>query len=123
MRRALLIMVHGSPDESANEPIYRVADRVVSRGVYPIVAVGFLECNRPTIQESIDSCVLQGAERIDAVPYFLHTGKHVADDLPTLMGEARDRYPEIEFRLADYLGRSPRITDILGRRAVDAKRC
>ena len=54
-----------------------------------------MECNDPTITEAIDICVAAGAEEIIAVPYFLHTGTHVADDLPTLLEEAHARYPHI----------------------------
>ncbi len=50
------------------------------------------------------------------MPYFLHTGTHVAEDLPALLEEGRARHPGIEFRMGDYLGRSERITEILSER-------
>ena len=121
MKRALLIIVHGSPDESANAPVHQVANTILSREVYPIVSVGFLECNKPAIPEAVKLCVLQGADRIDAVPYFLHTGKHVADDIPTHLEEARSLYPQVDFRLADFLGRSPRLAALLARRAAETR--
>jgi sirohydrochlorin ferrochelatase len=115
---ALLVMVHGSPRPEANAPMFRVVEDVRARGVYPIVEVGFLDCNAPDIPTAIDACVAQGAGRVLAVPYFLHTGNHVADDLPTLLEEAQARHPAVEFRLADFLGRSPRLTGILAERAI-----
>ncbi len=121
MKRALLLIAHGSPQAEANAPLFQVLEVIRSRGAYPVVEAGFLECNEPTIPEAIAACVNQGADRIDAVPYFLHTGKHVAADLPTILQEARDRYPHVEFRLADYLGRSPSLTDLVARRATEAK--
>jgi sirohydrochlorin ferrochelatase len=99
--------------------MHRVLEQIRARGVYPIIQAGFLECNRPTIPESVAECIRLGADRIDAVPYFLHTGKHVARDLPAILDECRNRYPDVEFRLSDFLGRSIRITDILARRAAD----
>jgi sirohydrochlorin ferrochelatase len=120
-RIALLVLVHGSPRASANEPMHRVVELIRERGVYPIVEVGFMECNEPTIPEAVESCVEQGATRVIAVPYFLHTGNHVADDLPTLLEEAKRRYPEVEFLMGDFIGRAPELTDILLKRALAAR--
>lgn len=121
MKTALLVMVHGSPDPSANDPMFGVVDMIRQRRIYGIVEAGFLECNEPTIPEAIATCVERGAERIDAVPYFLHTGNHVTDDIPTLLNEARRSYADVEFRLGDFLGRSPRLTDLLAKRAHTAE--
>jgi len=100
--------------------MYRVVEVVKGRGAFPIVEVGFMECNEPTIPEAIAACVAQGATEVIAVPYFLHTGKHVADDLPTLIEEAIAIYPEVTFRMGDYLGQSERLTDILKERTRTA---
>jgi sirohydrochlorin ferrochelatase len=97
--------------------MFEVVEVIRARGVYPIVEVGFMECNEPDIPTAIDSCVSQGATEIVAVPYFLHTGNHVADDLPRLLEEAQLRYPDIRFRLGEFLGRAPQLTDILVSRA------
>jgi len=117
MRTALLVMVHGSPRPVANEDMYRVVEAVKERGAFAAVEVGFMECNEPTIPDAVEACVAAGAERVVAVPYFLHTGTHVADDLPTLLEEAQARHPRVEFALGRYLGAAPRLTDILAERA------
>jgi sirohydrochlorin ferrochelatase len=119
-KQALLVMVHGSPRPIANADMFRVVETVKGRGAFPIVEVGFMECNEPTIPEAIAACVAQGATEIIAVPYFLHTGTHVADDLPTLIEEAIALYPDVTFRMGDYLGRSDRLTDILTDRTQTA---
>lgn len=121
MSRGLVVMIHGSPRMSANDPVFRVVEMVRAHGSYAVVQIGFLECNEPSIPDAIASCVRRGVHRIDAVPYFLHTGKHVADDLPSLLEQAQERFPHVEFRLADFLGRSPRITELIGRRASGAR--
>ena len=119
-KTALLVMVHGSPRPIANAEMFRVVEVVKGRGAFPIVEVGFMECNEPTIPEAIAVCVGQGATEVIAAPYFLHTGKHVADDLPTLIEEAIALYPGVTFRMGDYLGRSERLTDILRDRTQSA---
>ena len=115
-KAAILILVHGSPRLTANEEMFRVVERVRERNTFPIVQVGFLECNEPDIPTAIDLCAAQGATEIRAVPYFLHTGTHVAQDLPALLEAGSKRHPHIEFRLGDFLGYSRHLTDILAER-------
>ena len=116
-KQALLILVHGSPRPSANAEMFRVADAIRRLATFDIVEVGFLECNEPRIPEAIDRCVESGAGQVVAVPYFLHIGTHVADDLPALLAEGALRHPGVEFFLGDYIGRSECLTDILAARA------
>jgi sirohydrochlorin ferrochelatase len=119
---ALLVMVHGSPRPIANADMFRVVETFKARpdaaARFPIVEVGFMECNEPTIPDAIARCIGAGATRVVAVPYFLHTGNHVCDDLPTLLEEAHEQYPKVEFRMGDYIGLSPRLTDLLAARAA-----
>lgn len=117
---ALLLLAHGSPFSSANSDLFRLIELLRDRGEYRIVHAGFLECNEPTIPQAIEGCIAAGASGIAAVPYFLHTGRHVAVDLPSLLEAGQERYPDVDFRLGDFLGRSPHITTILAERAAAA---
>ena len=121
MKTALLVMVHGSPRPVAHGDMFRVVEEVKARNVFDNVAVGFMECNEPTIPDAVDECAAEGATRVVAVPYFLHTGTHVADDLPTLLEEARERHPNVQFQMGRYIGTSPLLTDILSARAHAAE--
>ena len=113
-------MVHGSPRPIANQSMFQVVEEVKARGIFDWVEVGFMECNAPTIADAADACAASGAERVIAVPYFLHTGTHVADDLPTLLDEAAERHPQVQFQMGRYIGTSPKLTEILARRAQGA---
>lgn len=118
---SLLLMVHGSPNESSNAPVFAVAQMIRERNEYSHVAVSFMECNAPSIPEAIKLLVHSGAKSIVAVPYFLHAGKHVADDLPSLLEAAQEKYPDVEFLMGDYLGREPLITEVLRARLQQAR--
>ncbi len=88
--------------------------------VIPIVEIGFMECNEPDIPTAIANCIRQGATEITAVPYFLHTGNHVANDLPQLLRDAEVANPEVTFKMSSYLGTSEKLTAILIDRARTA---
>ena len=117
---ALLLMVHGSPRPESNADVHRVADDVRARGGYEPVVVCFMECNEPSIPAAVDVCVKAGADRIFAVPYFLHTGNHVATDLPEILQGCREKHPRIEILMSSYVGRSKRVTAIVAERAAAA---
>lgn len=113
---ALLVMVHGSPRPASNNDMFRVVEQVRQRGLFEMVEVGFMELNEPDIPSAIVKCVAQGAQRIVAVPYFLHAGTHVADDLPALLEAAALQYPQVEFLMGDYLGHDEIIADVVRER-------
>ena len=113
---ALLVMVHGSPRPASNGSMFQVVEQVKATGAFDLVAVGFMELNEPSIPDAIDELVGQGANSVIAVPYFLHSGTHVADDLPTLLEEAQEKYPAVEFSMGDYLGHDPLLMDVLAQR-------
>lgn len=112
-RTALLVMVHGSPREESNIDMYEVVEGVRAAQEYFYVQVGFLECNAPLIPQAIANCVEAGAQRVVAVPYFLHAGRHVADDLPGLLEDASRQYPQVDFLMGEYLGQEPLLAKVL----------
>ena len=120
MNTALLVMAHGSPRDSANDDVRSVIAHVRAAGRFATVEIGYLECNEPTIPQAVAACAAAGATHIVAVPYFLHTGKHVADDLPTLLEAAQQQYPQIQFSMSPFLGTSPLVAEILLERAIGA---
>lgn len=111
--KALLILAHGSPRPEANEDIVKVADVVRAKAIWPIVTVGYLDCNQPDIPAAIDECVAAGATEIAAVPYFLHSGRHFLKDLPELLDAASERHPGVSILMGDYIGHEPQIADVL----------
>lgn len=108
---ALLLMAHGSPHETANAPISKVAE--VLRRRYAQTQLGFMEINAPTIAEAATRLNERGAKRIVAVPYFLQLGGHVAEDLPEAVAAARAEQPEVNIALADYLSYDPLLLEVI----------
>ena len=118
---ALLVMVHGSPRPASNGAMFEVVEQVRAQNAFDLVSVGFMELNEPTIPGAIEELVSQGATSVVAVPYFLHTGTHVADDLPTLLEEAQEKFPSVEFSMGDFLGHDPLLMDVLAQRVREAE--
>lgn len=119
-RTGLLLMAHGSPDPRSNGPIYRVARRARTTGHYAAVTVSFLDLNRPSIPDAIDGMAARGIAHVVAVPYFLHLGAHVAEDLPILIDAARARHPAATIILAGHLAYDRLLLAVLADRLAEA---
>jgi sirohydrochlorin ferrochelatase len=116
---ALLLIAHGSRNPDANADLDHVAEGLRARG-HPLVQTSFLELAEPNIDGGAARCVEQGAERVVLVPYFLSPGVHVRRDLTAARDRLAQRFPAVEFRLAEPLGRHPLLLDVVEARVAEA---
>jgi sirohydrochlorin ferrochelatase len=121
MRKALQLIAHGSRQPEANADLFQVVNELRGRGEYPIVEASFLELAKPSIDQAGARCVEQGAERVVLLPHFLSAGVHVQRDLTEARSKLAARFPEVEFLLAEPLGRHPMLLEILIERARAAE--
>jgi len=120
VKTALLLIAHGSRQEEANADLHHVVAGLRARG-WPIVEASFLELAEPGMEEGGCRCVAQGAECVILLPYFLSAGVHVRRDLAEARTKLAERFPAIEFRLAEPLGRHPLLLDVVTERAREAE--
>ncbi|MHB1423025.1 MAG: sirohydrochlorin chelatase [Gemmataceae bacterium] len=119
MTTALLLIAHGSRQSEANADLLHVAAGLRARG-WAIVEASFLELCEPGIAEAGARCVEQRASRVILVPYFLSAGVHVRRDLSEARAKLAERFPAVDFRLAEPLGRHPLLLDVVSERASEA---
>jgi sirohydrochlorin ferrochelatase len=117
MKTALLLMAHGSRQAQANDDLQHVASQLRAAGEFAVVEASFLELAEPSIPQAGARCVEQGAGRVVMLPYFLSAGVHVRRDLTMFRDELAARFPQVEFRLAEPLGRHPLLLDVVIARA------
>jgi sirohydrochlorin ferrochelatase len=115
MKKALLLIAHGSRQANANEDLLALASDL--RSAYAVVEPAFLELAEPTIDVAAQRCVERGAEHVTIVPYFLSPGVHVERDLVQHCQKLAAAYPEVQWRLAKPIGRHPLMGKIVLERA------
>jgi sirohydrochlorin ferrochelatase len=115
-----LLIAHGSRRPDANADLEHLVGQLRDRGRFPIVEASFLELAEPTVEEGAARCVEQGAGRLVMVPYFLSAGVHVQRDLAALCDALGRRYPDVEVRMAEPLGRHPLLVEVVSQRADEA---
>jgi sirohydrochlorin ferrochelatase len=120
MKTALLLIAHGSRQDEANADLLHVMEALRRRGPFELVDASYLELAEPTIDQAAAGCVAQGARRVILLPYFLSAGIHVRRDLTEMRDRLTRRFPEIDFRLGEPLGRHPLLLEVVAQRAAEA---
>jgi len=83
---ALVLVGHGSRLPYSKELLVKLAEKVKERNIFPIVEIGLMEFNEPTIPQAVKKAIDQGAKKIIVVPVFLAHGIHTTRDIPRLLG-------------------------------------
>jgi sirohydrochlorin ferrochelatase len=116
---ALLLIAHGSRHQDANADLLHVASALSQPGP-AIVETSFLELAEPGIESGATRCVERGARLVVMLPYFLSAGIHVRRDLTLARDRLAERFPAVEFRLAEPLGRHPLLLEVVADRFREA---
>lgn len=113
--QALLVIAHGSRRAESNDEVRSLTRLIAARadGHFPIVRCAFLELAEPSIPDGIELCIRDGAQEVVVLPYFLSAGRHVAQDIPNEVRGKQEQYPQINIRIAPYLGANAGIADLL----------
>ena len=111
--RGIVLFAHGSRDPLWHKPVEAVARAVRQKQPGALGACAYLEWSTPSLEESCQSLIAQGAQDISILPLFLGVGKHAREDLPELATQMAARWPTISFQLQAAVGENARLVDLL----------
>ena len=119
MKKHVVIIAHGSRRMASNDEVREVtrqfallADELVA-DEFDQVSCAFLELDEPSIPQGLLNAIEQGATEVIVLPYFLSAGRHVSEDIPAQIKPVQDEHPEVEIKIAPYLGAASTIPEIL----------
>ncbi len=112
MKKAILLISHGSYSKSAFKEVVRLAKELKRRSRAAIFEYAFLEISHPNIPHGIKNCIDKGATEITIVLNFLNSGIHVARDIPHLVKLAKTAHPEVSFKIAGPIGQHKQIPEL-----------
>lgn len=116
MKRAVLLVDHGSRRDEANAQLESLAERVRARLPDRHIATAHLDVAEPSIAQGIDACAAAGALEIVVHPFFLAPGRHTSEDVPRLAHEAAARHPGVRVLVGAPLGLHDQLVDLVIRR-------
>jgi sirohydrochlorin ferrochelatase len=122
VKRAILLVDHGSRRAEANALLEDIAGQIRKRAAESIVEIAHLEIAEPGIGEGIEACVEKGATHIIVHPFFLGPGRHTSEDIPAQVERAAQRHPNVRIRISEPLGSHAALIDVILDRVSDADR-
>lgn len=113
--KSLLLIAHGSRRSQSNDEVSEMAEKLkrLCADEYNIIHAGFLELADPLIPDGIKKCIDDGATSVTVLPYFLNSGRHVIEDIPNIVNETKQHYPDVNIKIASHLGASALMMDLL----------
>jgi len=121
VRRAVLLVDHGSRRNEANVVLEELAARLRARLPDRIVAFAHMDLAEPTVAQAIAACVAEGATEIVVHPYFLTPGSHSTVDIPRLAQAALVGHPQVTLRMTPSLGVHEKIVEVVLERVLEAE--
>ncbi len=119
MKRAIVIVDHGSRRDEANAQLEIIARRLRDRLPDQLIVTAHLEIAEPNIAAAIATCAAQDATEIVIHPYFLAPGRHTTHDIPAQVRDAAISYPSIRISISEALGLHPALIDAIVDRVND----
>ncbi len=117
MRSAYLLIAHGSREKESNQAFEEFTSHLKSRFPGRYVQPAYLELAQPSIPAAIGSCIEQGAEEIFVIPMMLFPGRHVKEDIPRYIQEAKEKHRHIDFHYAGPLSDHPLMLELVDEKA------
>jgi sirohydrochlorin cobaltochelatase len=103
-KRAMVLFAHGARDPRWAEPFQRLQGIVQAQVPDLIVSLAFLELMSPRLPELAIELAANGIDEVTVVPVFLGQGGHVMRDLPIIVDELKQSFPNMAFRIAGAVG-------------------
>jgi len=118
LMRSILLIDHGSVKPEANHMVSCMANllqHVVGDDI--LVRHAHMELAEPSIAAGFADCVQNGATEVIAFPYMLSPGKHVTRDVPRLVAEAAQAFPQVSYRVTGAFGVHEKLAELIALRA------
>ena len=116
----IVLFAHGSRAPLWRLPMEAVLARM--RAEQPVLEVrcAYLELCAPDLPSTVAAMAAQGITQVGIVPMFLGTGRHAREDLPRMVEELSQAFPQLRLHLSPPIGEDERMTALMARIAAEA---
>ena len=112
-KSALILFAHGARDPEWANPMRRVQAAVRERDAGLRVELAFLEFMTPSLGDCARALVGEGYTAVAIVPMFIAQGGHLKNDVPKLLDELRQSFPDVRFVLSPPVGQAEAIVQAM----------
>ncbi|MER2191447.1 MAG: sirohydrochlorin chelatase [Solibacillus sp.] len=111
--QAVLYVAHGTRVEQGIIEARMFIEGVKSYVPADIQEIAFLELASPDILQGIAQCVARGATKVVVVPILLLAAQHAKEDIPEILAQAREKYPQLPITVGQPFGIHDKLIDTL----------
>lgn len=117
----ILVIGHGSSDRSARTAFIHTVNKL--KPDFRSVTFCFLELDEPRIANGIDKIISNNPSIVIIVPYFLHKGAHIKNDVVKDINSALENYnlENIQVHVTEHFGVDPKLVELVLERAKEAE--
>ena len=119
-KRAVILIGHGSRAAGADNAMERIAEGL-RNATHGIVEVCRMSGRGVPFAEIFEKCAGQGVSEIIVMPYFLHFGVHLRQDIPEMLREAAEKHPEVRLILGKHLGYDEALVSLIEKRLRESE--
>jgi sirohydrochlorin cobaltochelatase len=119
--RAVILLVHGSRQPGAAKDLDGLLEGLRSRLPGRKVALAFLSLGEPAWVSVCAGLLRDGIREMVILPFFIHAGKHLIEDIPRLAQELSQAHPELRVILAKNLGAGASLAGLAAERVREAQ--
>jgi sirohydrochlorin cobaltochelatase len=112
LKQGIVLFAHGSTDPQWSRPFEQIALSLKRQLPAVAVAIAFLE-HGTSLDEAVAALAAKGAVSIRVVPVFLGQGRHVSEDLPRLVADARRAFAGVSLALEQTIGEQQKIIEAI----------
>ena len=112
-KTALILLAHGSRAPETLEEMEKLVVKLKRRRPDLTVKPAFLSMVKPTLNESIEQLSKHDVLKVEILPLFLFTGKHVLEDIPELIQQAQVQFPKLKITAHKAIGHHSGFVDYL----------
>jgi sirohydrochlorin cobaltochelatase len=109
-RHAIVLLGHGSRDQSANADFERLARELQALWTGHAIVPAYVELAQPSLSAALNQAASLSAHVV-VLPCFLFIAGHIKNDLPLGLYRARQANPLVEFLAAPALGVHPAMVE------------
>lgn len=118
--RAVILIGHGSRAAGADDDMEKSAAGLRAK-LGGIVETCRMSGRGIPFAEVFERCVDRGAKKVIVLPYFLHFGIHLREDIPEILRESGRKHPDVCLILGRHLGYDDALVSLLEKRFEESK--
>ena len=116
----IILLAHGSRDPLWRGPIEAVRMHIQQTQPLLPVRCAYLELCAPSLKEAVQELAAMELRHVAIVPMFVGAGRHVREDLPSMVQDLGRQIPHMQLTLHSPIGEDARMTTLMAHIAIEA---